>query len=294
MMQKIKPCLWFNDNGEEAAKFYTSLFPKSKIATITKYNAESSEASGQAEGSVMTVLFELAGQEFLALNGGPIFQLTPALSLFVSCESEAEIDNLFGALSAGGAVLMPLNEYPFAKKYAWVNDKFGLSWQLILSERAQKISPCMMFVGDKAGKAQEAMKHYTSIFANSKINEVHFYEPGDVPVEGHVAHGSFTLDGYNFIAMDSGIPHQFSFSEAMSFMVDCDSQQEIDMFWTKLTEGGAPSRCGWLTDKYGVSWQIIPAKLTEILTGGDTEKSHRTLAALMQMTKIDINVLQNA
>lgn len=293
-MQKIRPCLWFNDNAEEAANFYTTLFPNSAIRTITKYNAESAAVSGRPEDSIMTVLYELDGLEFMGLNGGPMFQFTPAISFFVSCTSEAEVDSLYAALSAGGSVLMELGEYPFAKKYSWVVDRFGVSWQLILADRAQKISPALMFLGKNHGRAKEAMTHYTSIFRNSKIENIHLYGPGEMQPEGCVAHASFVLDGYHVVAMDSGMQHNFEISHAISFMVNCDTQQEIDMFWTKLSESGAPSQCGWLADKFGVAWQVVPAMLEKILQSGDESKQHRTMDALMHMTKLDIAALQNA
>jgi predicted 3-demethylubiquinone-9 3-methyltransferase (glyoxalase superfamily) len=293
-MQKIKPCLWFNDNAEEAAQFYTSLFPNSRTVTSTKYNAESSAASGRPEGSVMSVIFELAGQSFMGLNGGPIFKFTPAVSFFVACSDEAEIDSLYAALSDGGFVMMELAEHSFAKKYAWVSDRFGVSWQLILRDVPQKIAPCLMFTGPNFGKAKEAMAFYTSLFANSKIETVHEYGPGEPVPQGAVAHARFVLNGYAFAVTESSLDHGFNFSEAISFMVDCESQKEIDFFWSKLSEGGAPSQCGWLTDKFGIAWQIIPAALNEIMQSGDEEKKHRTMAALMKMTKLDIAALQNA
>lgn len=293
-MQKIKPCLWFNDNAEEAAQFYTKLFPNSTIRTITKYTEESSVPSGRPVGSVMTVLYELDGLEFMGLNGGPLFKFTPAISFFVSCTSESEIDSLYAALSAGGAVLMELAEYPFAKKYAWVEDRFGLSWQLILAERSQKISPCLMFVGKQHGRAKEAMTHYTSIFRNSNIEHIHLFGPGEMQPEGCVAHASFVLDGYHFVALDGGTQHNFDFTHAISLMINCDAQSEIDMFWTKLSEGGAPEQCGWLADKFGVNWQVVPSMLEKILESGDESKKHRTMDALMHMTKLDIAALQNA
>jgi predicted 3-demethylubiquinone-9 3-methyltransferase (glyoxalase superfamily) len=294
VMQKIKPCLWFMDNAEEAAAFYTSLFPNSKITSATKYNAESAAASGQPENSAMSVFFELSGQTFMALNGGPAYKHTPAVSLFVSCNDEKEIDSLFASLADGGFVLMELGEYPFAKKYAWVSDRFGVSWQLILAPREQKISPCLMFTGDNVGKAKQAMEFYISLFPDSKIEMAHFYGPGEPQPEGLVAHGSFVLDGLHFVAMDSAMAHKFEISSAISFMISCGSQAEIDRYWSTFSEGGAPGQCGWLNDKYGVAWQIIPSMLDEILKTGDDEKRHRTMDALLGMTKLDIAELRNA
>ena len=156
--QKITPFLWFDDKAEEAAKFYTSIFKNSKIGNITRYDEEAAGPTGRPAGSVMTVDFQLAGKEFVALNGGPMFK----------------------------------------------------------------------------------------------------------------------------------------FSEAISFVVNCENQDEVDYFWSKLSAGGEESRCGWLKDKFGLSWQVVPAVLIEMLTDKDTAKAKRVMQAMLQMDKIDIAVLKKA
>jgi predicted 3-demethylubiquinone-9 3-methyltransferase (glyoxalase superfamily) len=299
-MQKIRPCLWFEKNqGEEAAQFYCSLFPRSTMGAIQRYTEETAAPSGSKVGSVMTVMFELEGIEFLALNGGPgVWSLTPATSFFVWCDSEAEIDRLYSAFTTeGGMALMELQEYPFAKKYAWVNDRFGVSWQLILvpPPNAQRIAPAFLFVGDKFGKAEEAMARWTSLFKNSHVVSVNKYPAGG-PDEGAVAHAIFNLEGMDFVASESSGPHEFTFTGATSFMIFCESQEEVDHFWSRLTaDGGAPSQCGWLTDKYGVTWQVVPTVLDTMMRGVEDEaRAKRMMGALMTMTKPDIASLQAA
>ena len=157
-MQRITPCLWFDSQAEKAAKFYTSIFKRSKIVSIARYGKEGSKASGRPKGTVMTVLFQLEGQEFLALNGGP----------------------------------------------------------------------------------------------------------------------------------------QFKFSEAISFIVNCRTQKEIDEYWKKLSAGGEEGPCGWLKDRYGMSWQIVPAVLGEMLQDKDPEKAERVMKAMLQMKKIDVKALKEA
>jgi predicted 3-demethylubiquinone-9 3-methyltransferase (glyoxalase superfamily) len=156
--QKITPCLWFDTQAEEAAKFYTSIFDYSEIGHVSRYSKESAEASGKPEGAAMTVSFRLAGQEFVGLNGGP----------------------------------------------------------------------------------------------------------------------------------------QFKFTEAISFQVSCESQEEVDYLWEKLTDGGEEGQCGWLKDRFGVSWQIIPTAFYKLMSSGDAEKSRRVMEAMLQMTKFDIETLENA
>ena len=293
-MQRITPCLWFDENAEEAVDFYSTLFKNSKKLTVSQYGEAGAAVSGRPKGSTMTVAFQLAGQEFLALNGGPIFKFTPAISLFVACESEKEVDALYEQLSKSGQVLMPLDEYPFSKKFAWVQDRFGLSWQLILAPRSQKITPALMFVNEQHGKAEEAMKFYTSQFKNSKVGDIHRYQAGEPGQEGTVKHAVFTIDGQDFVAMDSNIPHAFKVTPATSFIVNCKSQEEVDDFWKNLSAGGKMGHCGWLEDKYGVSWQIVPVAFTEMMKDTNPEKSERVFGSLMQMSKIDLATLQRA
>jgi predicted 3-demethylubiquinone-9 3-methyltransferase (glyoxalase superfamily) len=294
--QKITPNLWFDTQAEEAANFYVTLFDNSRIGEITRYDDASAEVSGQPQGSAMTVSFELAGQRFVALNGGPQFQFTPAISFFVYCPTEAEVDELYAELSDGGAVLMPLQKYPFNDRYAWVQDRFGVSWQLYFGEpRPWKIALSLMFVGDQSGKAEEAMQLYTSLFEDSSIEGVDRYGAGEAPeVEGTVRHASFWLDGQEFMAMDSNHQHNFTFNEAVSFIVDCRDQEEVDYFWDNLTAGGEEQPCAWLKDKFGVSWQIVPRQLMQMITADDREKAGRAVQAMLQMKKIDIAGLERA
>ncbi len=287
-MQKITPCIWFDDQAEEAVKFYTSIFSNSKMGDILRYDASSSEASGQPEGSVLTIPFTLEGLEFLALNGGPIFKPTPALSFSVSCETEQEIDDLWKELSEGGFVMMELQKYDFSPKYGWLNDRFGVSWQLNMGAAEQKIRPSFMFVGKNNGQAEEAMKFYTSIFPNSKIDEVYRYEKGEGDTEGHIKHATFTLDGEHFIAMESGMNHKFTFTEGVSLMVNCRDQKEIDFFWDKMSAVPESEQCGWIKDKYGVSWQIVPIGHEEWVSTPEGMK------AMMEMKKLDIATLKKA
>ena len=290
-MQKITPFLWFDDQAEQAIQFYTSIFKNSKVDGITRYG---DEVPGP-KGKVLTGSFKLAGLELMALNGGPVFTFTPATSFFVLCQTEPEIDGLWKKLSEGGTVLMELSKYPFSEKFGWVEDKYKVSWQLNLASIPQMVTPFLMFVGEQAGKADEAVRFYTSLFKNSNIARVEHYGKNEGGQEGTVKHASFSLDGQPFMAMDSNGPHAFTFTPAISFFVTCQSQAEVDDFWEKLTkDGGEAGQCGWLKDKYGVSWQIVPTILSELMNDSDPEKSKRVTQAMLQMTKIDIEKLKQA
>jgi predicted 3-demethylubiquinone-9 3-methyltransferase (glyoxalase superfamily) len=292
--QKIVPFLWFANEAEDAVNFYISCFRNSKTGTVTRYDEASAKASGQQKDSVLTMSFQLNGQEFIALNGGPVFKFTPAISFFVNCETENEVDELWKKFSEGGQILMELSEYPFSKKFGWIQDKYGLSWQLNLTGSVQKIIPSLMFTGSEAGKAEEAMNYYISLFKNSEIKTLSRYKAGGHSKEGTVEYGLFSLADEDFIAMDSDYDHGFSFTPAVSFFVYCETQKEIDFFWDHLTEGGKEVECGWLEDKYGVSWQIVPTVLFGLLNNPDPERAKKAMQAIMIMKKLDIKTLEEA
>lgn len=289
-MQKITPFLWFDDQAEEAMGFYTSIFKNSRTGTVTRYN----EAGPGPVGQVMTATFFLAGQEFYVLNGGPIFKFTPAVSFFVHCQTPEEVDGLWKKLSEGGFALMELDQYPFSERFGWLVDKYGLSWQLNLSRIPQKITPYLLFVGKQAGKAEEAVKEYISVFKNASISQIERFGQGEGEPEGNVKHARFVLDGQEFMAMDSTLEHNFTFNEAISFFVSCATQEEVDWFWEKLSEGGAKDQCGWLKDRYGVSWQIVPDILGELMSDPDPKKAASVTKAMLQMKKLDIEGLKQA
>ena len=152
----------------------------------------------------------------------------------------------------------------------------------------QKITPFLWF----DGKAEEAMNFYISIFRNSKIGSVTRYGEAGPGPKGMVMTATFQLDRQEFMALNGG--PQFKFTEAISFLVNCETQEEVDELWVKLSEGGEKGRCGWLKDKYGLSWQIVPTVLGEILKDKDPEKSKRVMEAMLQMDKIDIKSLKQA
>ena len=238
-------------------------------------------------------MFELEGIQFMGLNGGPMFKINPSISFFVYCKSEEEIDKKWKQLSDGGSVLMALNKYPWNDKYGWCQDKYGVNWQLMLHDPAgQKIVPSFMFTQEQSGRAEEAINFYTSIFDNSKIEFISRYEKGEGDVEGHIKHARFTLNGQVFVAMESSGPHQFKFNEAVSIVVPCDDQEEIDYYWNKLTEGGKESQCGWLKDKFGVSWQIVPTVLGKLMSS--PEKSKKVMEVVMRSIKFNIKELEEA
>lgn len=302
-MQKITSFLWFDDQAEEAVNFYCSVFKNSKTGKIARYDEAGSKAAERPVGSVMTASFQLEGQEFVALNGGSVFKFNPSISFIVNCKTASDVEDLWNKLIEGGAALMALDKYPFSEKYGWLQDKYGLSWQLItaMGEIKQTIIPSIMFVGNLAGKAEEAIDFYTSIFSeapggkDSKVGNIFRYGPGQQPdKEGTVMFADFTLNGQWFAAMDSAHEHNFSFNEAISFVVNCETQEEVDYYWTKLSAVPASEQCGWLKDKFGLSWQIVPTVLSKYLSDADLKKSQRVMQAMLRMKKIEIASLEKA
>jgi predicted 3-demethylubiquinone-9 3-methyltransferase (glyoxalase superfamily) len=245
--------------------------------------------------SGVAVHFELEGNRIMGLNGGPMYKITPSISLFVTCETVEEIDRIWYWLSDGGSAMIPIDKYPWSERYGWVTDKFGMTWQLMLGElspEGQKIIPSLLFVGDLYGKGEEAIRHYTTIFKDAHIHHLELYQPGEEQPEGTLKFGSFSLNGAKFAAMDGFGNHEFQFSEGVSLVVECETQKEIDHYWDKLTEGGEEVQCGWLRDKYGISWQIVPEILGKLMA--DPEKGERVMQELLKMKKLDLKILMNA
>ncbi len=279
MKNQIYPCLWFDGQAKEAADFYCEVFKDTKIT---------------AENP-MVVTFESAGQQFMCLNGGPHFTINPSISFYVLYESESEIDAAWEKLSEGGQVLMPYNKYEWSEKYGWLQDKFGVNWQLALGkmeEVGQEFTPVLMFTKEKAGNAEKAIKHYTSIFDHSSVGGILRYSKEDPDTEGTIKHAQFKLNNQLFMCMDSSLSHNFSFNEAVSLVVECDTQEQIDYLWEKLSAVPEAEQCGWLKDKFGVSWQIVPSVLKKLMS--DPSRSEKVVEAFMKMKKFDIEALENA
>lgn len=290
-MKPITPHLWFDKEAIEAAGFYTSVFSNSRIEYTTTIR-------GAPSGDCDIVSFELCGQPFMAISAGPYFKFNPSISFQVKCATMEELDSLWDKLSSGGMALMELGEYPFSKSFGWCNDKYGLSWQVMFVEDGPiepVITAMLMFVGEKAGKAEEAIGFYTSVFPDGTSDILMRYGQGEEPDrQGTVKYACFSLLGTQFAAMDSAHEHGFDFDESISFMVNCGDQAEIDYYWTSLSAVPESEQCGWITDKYGVSWQIVPAAMGRMLQDDDEARLARVMQAVLRMKKLDIETLDRA
>jgi len=297
-MQKISPHLWFDKEAIEAAEFYASIFPNSKVTDVTSLHNTPSD-------DVDVVSFELFGHPFMALSAGPLFKFNPSISFFVNFDPSRDknarenMDRIWEKLSSGGTALMPLQQYPFSERYGWVQDRYGLSWQLILSdpkgEERPFIVPSLLFVGKVSGKAEDAVLFYLSVFKNSRRGIVARYGKGQEPdKEGSLMFSDFMIENQWFAAMDSALMHNFGFNEAISFIVNCDTQEEIDYYWEKLSALPEAEQCGWLKDKFGVSWQIVPTVMDDMMKNGSREQIDRVTQAFLPMKKLDIAKLLKA
>ncbi len=297
-MKRITPHLWFNKEAKESAEFYVSIFPNSKIK---KHNVIKGTPSGDCD--IMS--YELAGQSFMSISAGPLFKINPSVSFMVNFDpshdsnAKENLDKLWEKLSDNGKILMPLQEYPFSKWYGWIEDKYGVSWQLILTnpngEERPFIVPTLLFVGEAYGKAEEAVDYYLSVFKDSKLGNRIKYPSGALPnKEGTVMFSDFNLLGTWFVAMDGGGEHKFNFNEAVSFMISCDTQEEIDYYWDKLSAVPESEQCGWCKDKFGLSWQVVPTRMNEMMDTGTPEQNKRVTEAFLKMKKFDIKKLEEA
>jgi predicted 3-demethylubiquinone-9 3-methyltransferase (glyoxalase superfamily) len=304
MSVTIAPFLWFDTHTEAAMEFYTSVFRDSSVTTVQRYpEGPLHGPMAGMEGKVLTAIFRLSGEEFLALDGGPHFRFNPSISFFVHCGDEAEFDRIWARLSQGGQVLMPVDAYPFNPKFGWCADVNGVNWQVGLGAHYQQIVPFLMFVGAQHGKAEEAMRLYTRVFSeagrdDSGIERIARYGddgvPGDAHTHGTVFHAEFRLAGRSFMASDSAEAHAFDFTQAVSLYVECDTQAEIDHFWNALSANPDAEQCGWLTDRFGVPWQIVPSAMRRWMDDPDSDRQARLMQAVLAMKKFDIAGLERA
>lgn len=297
-MQKITPHLWFDKEAREAAEFYCAVFPDARIVNSVVLH-------DTPDGDTEALTFNLSGYDFMAISAGPYFKINPAISFILNFDpsqdeqAPSHLQELWGKLIDGGTALMPLQAYPFSKQYGWVQDKFGVSWQLMLTDPTGEprpfITPSLMFASTNTNKAEAAMQFYLEVFSNAKQGTIARYSEDTGPAKkGSLMFADFMLENQWFAAMDSGVEQPFTFTEAVSLLINCDNQKEIDYYWSKLSAVPEAEQCGWLKDKYGVSWQIAPSALNDMLYNGTAEQAARVTQAFLKMKKLDLAQLEAA
>lgn len=297
--QKIVPHLWFDTEAKEAAQFYCSVFPESRVTNLTVLHHDPPLCDTDV------VSFTLWNHDFIAISAGPLFKFNPSVSFIVNFDpsrmkdAQGALDVAWAKLAAGGTVRMPLGPYPFSKRYGWVQDRYGLSWQLILSNPAgeprPEIVPALMFTGKNCGQAEAAIRFYGSVFKNARQGNLVRHPKGMEPErEGTVMFADFMLENQWFAAMDSAQEHDFTFNGAVSFMVNCVTQEEINDYWGRLSSVPEAEQCGWLKDRYGLSWQITPTRLMEMISQGSPDQVRRVTQTFLPMKKLILADLERA
>ena len=279
MDQVITPAIWCDGTADEAAQFYADVFRDTSIAE-------------QAPGIAATV--SIHGFRLSLINGGNQYAPNPSIScilnfdpLLFGGEEQARdyLDELYERLSTGG-VLMELGEYPFSPRYAWVRDRFGMTWQLMLTDPDGDprpfVIPSFMFGGTNHAHAEEATDAWIALFDNSRRGVLYRYEEGGPLDAGTVMFTDFTLRGTWMAATDSGTFHDFTFTPGVSMIVSCRDQEEIDRYWAGLSAVPEAERCGWCVDRWGVSWQVVPHNIAELMADAATRDK------ILHMGKIDL------
>lgn len=294
----IIPHLWFDRQAVEAARFYAKVFPDSAVDYVTQIHNTPS-------GDCDIVKFTVCGQPFMAISAGPLFQFNPSMSFMVIVDPTRDpqgrerIDAMWAQLVEGGQVLMPLDAYPFSPHFGWLNDRYGVSWQLMLTnpggESRPAVVPALLFTGAACGQAEAAGTYWQGVFPGSQWGQLVRWGAGMEPErEGSVMFSDFRLGNTWMMAMDSAQPHGFSFNEAVSFVVPCADQAEIDRYWTRLSAVPEAEACGWCKDRFGISWQIVPAEMESLMRSGDPAKIDRLVQAMLPMKKLDLAALKAA
>ena len=290
-INKIMTHLWFDKEAAEAGEFYLKVFENSRLLSRRTI-------LGTPSGDVESLTIELEDINLMLLSAGPYFKANPSVSFMVMCSSKTEVMKYWEAFIDDGQALMPIDKYDFSELYGWVQDKFGVSWQIMYSPDEQinvKIRPALMFVGENCGRAEEAIEYYTKIFRNAEIKAISRYGDNFPPNKPEMINfAEFILEGQSFSIMDSAYEHEFSFSEAISFIINCDTQEEIDYYWERLSADPKSEQCGWVKDKYNLSWQITPTVMNDMMNDGDPVALERVTKAFLQMKKFNLAELERA
>lgn len=282
MDQVITPAIWCDGTADEAAQFYTDVFRDASIAE-------------QVPGLAATV--SIHGFKLSLINGGNQYAPNPSISCILNFDpllfggeeqARAYLDELYKRLSTGG-VLMELGEYPFSPRYAWVRDRFGMTWQLMLTnpdgDPRPFVIPSFMFGGTNHANAEEATNAWIALFDNARRGALYRYKEGGPLDAGTVMFTDFTLRDTWMAATDSGTFHDFTFTPGVSMIVSCRDQEEIDRYWAGLSAVPEAEHCGWCVDRWGVSWQVVPHNIAELMANAATRDK------ILHMGKIDLTKL---
>lgn len=294
-MKRIIPHFWFKKEALEATEFYCQVFPNSKLEhKLLLPNTPS--------GDCDLVSFQIFGTTFMAISAGPLFKPNYSISFSVFAHPnsisnpEEWIESTWKKLSEGGKILMPLDSYPFCKKYGWLSDRFNVSWQLILQEETEAPKPflatSLFFVKENFTKGKQAVEFYTQLFSKltqTQVFTISFHPESEAFPPETVAYAEFKIGNNLFTLTESPYEKEVQFTEGVSLLVECETQEEIDYLWNSLSHVKEAEECGWLKDKYGVSWQITTPIIQDLLI--DETKKDKALEKILKMKKIEIQPL---
>ncbi|TDL30817.1 VOC family protein [Jeotgalibacillus sp. S-D1] len=291
MRQKLIPFVWFEEDARGIADWYVKVFGSARVdGHVTLHDTPSGDAD--------VVTLTLIDQQFQFISAGPLTDRNPSFSYMVALSAPDEVDALWNRLSEGGEVMMPLDEYPFSKRFGFLKDRYGMSWQLMHDGgmNIQTISPALMFTGDVSGQAKEAIDHYQTLLGGAAMEgHISYYEAGQEPeVEGTISYARCKFAGRELVLSDSAGPHQFEFNEMQSLILYCEDQEEIDRAWAHLSAVPGAEQCGWLKDRFGVSWQIVPFEMERMMEEGTPEQIKRLTEAFLPMKKFNLAALRAA
>ncbi|PZP41316.1 MAG: hypothetical protein DI598_18360 [Pseudopedobacter saltans] len=225
----------------------------------------------------------------------PILNRIPVFPFFITLESEQELKSIWDRLVVDGKIMMELKDYAWSPLYGWLEDQYGVCWQLSLgkiSEVGKSIVPFLMFCDQQQGNAAEAIAFYQGLMSPQQEPFIVHYAPEQVHINATVVHSRFYIGKNLFMAMDGGVPQPFNFDEGVSFAIHCQNQEEVDYYWDKITAKGTESVCGWCKDQFGISWQIVPVQIYEILK--DPERRENFFRIMTKMKKLIISDLEKA
>ncbi|HEM5985543.1 TPA: VOC family protein [Streptococcus suis] len=287
-MQPIIPHLWYDKEAKEAVAFYVELFGGKIDWTYTITDTPSGDSD--------LIQFQLGDMTLAAISAGPYFKLNESMSLMVNVASKDEVTRLYQALSEGGRILMPLGEYPFSPYYVWLEDRFGLSWQLSYApdlDKPYQFDICLLFSQEQVGLAQPMLDYYKDKFPQASVGQISYYGEGEAAVEAaKLNYAELFIGDQKIIVMDHGYGGEASFNEAFSLMVYVDSQDELNFYYDLLSAVPEAEMCGWVKDQFGISWQIIPRILMEAYDTASPETIKAVNDAVLQMRRLDFDQIK--
>lgn len=292
MTISISPCVWFQGDGHLAMARYASVVPGAAPLPGSAYPDGTPGRHGMPDGHPLMVVHQLGPTSMQALNGGPQYRPTPAVSYVLQLATAEQVDAAWAALRTDGEVLMPLQAYDWSERYGWCNDRWGVSWQVMLATNDEEglVASALLFTGRRAGCADAAMSRYASLVPDAEVlvRQLSGRQDGSA----HLQHAQLRAGGHTLWFQDSDVDHAFTFSPGNSLVATCDSQDEIDHLWHALSAVPEAEACGWLVDEFGVSWQIVPRQLGSLMS--DPALARRVMPVLLKMKQLDLAALRDA